>query len=452
MINVQKNAVDIHLRNNKVNNNKNVNDKQQQQQQQQNINIIEENHMFRVQFTEEKGKHVVSKIKIPKGEYVTHREKPYCAVVNFKENFEREICHRCFIFFGQDYQYLSNNIQHSCQQCKSIWYCSKECQELDQYSHDLQCNSLKKLSSASLFDNEIKTLMKMIIKILFQFHLDNIDNNIDDIDNNNNSTTTTTTTTKDKLLFKDILKLVSNKDKFSSQRIGDFVKAFKFIEKSFGSKDHPLLQTFSMDSKGLQFQNQIIELMSILECNAHEIGITIPNAKTSSSFQYCSIGAGLYYTSSLFNHSCQPNISKIIEPGASFGCHTMIAIKDIEIGEEICFNYIPVSLPYETRQSKLSHSYFFKCACPGCHSLNKNNNNNNKNNNNNNKNNNSPFHNRFLKQYLCKNEICNGIITPFKLDSSNTNNSDDSSNSSDDEPQQQQIEYSCNICIPHFLG
>ncbi|KAF2076615.1 hypothetical protein CYY_002101 [Polysphondylium violaceum] len=434
MINEQKNAVDIHLRNHKSNSNKSNNNNNN------NDNIIEENDLIIVKYSADKGKHVIAKTQIPKGDYVSFREKPFVATVNFKDPFEKEICHRCFIYFDNK----DSHDSCSCQQCKSVFYCSEQCKEHDQYSHNLQCGFLKKLLSASLFDHEIKTLMKMIVKILVQNHIDDIS----DSNNNNNSSSPLNSTT---LLLKDIFKLVSNKDRFTSQRIGDFVKAFRFIEKScFGGlqQDHPLLKSFGVvDSKSLEFQNKMIELMCILECNAHEIGITIPSNTNTCSYRYCSIGAGLYYTSSLFNHSCQPNISKIIEPGQSYGNHTMLAFKDIEMGEEICFNYIPISLAFDDRQTKLLYSYFFKCACPACLHVPKKTNNNKKNNNNNN--NNNQFHNRFLKQYLCKKETCNGIITPFKVSPSSVNNT---LTSLANDTHEQDIEYSCNICNPHILG
>jgi hypothetical protein len=121
--------------------------------------------------------------------------------------------------------------------------------------------------------------------------------------------------------------------------------------------------------------DEAYKLLLIIQCNAHRIKSDemIFGQKISSD-----IGLGLFPFTSLLNHSCAPNCfhsydlhnssinitskEHIISPP------TMIirALCDIHIGDEICYNYIPLYQSTETRQGQLSRAYCFTCMCQRC--------------------------------------------------------------------------------------
>lgn len=78
-----------------------------------------------------------------------------------------------------------------------------------------------------------------------------------------------------------------------------------------------------------------------------------------------SCGSAVYLVSSLFNHSCTPNV----EPTFPHNNHIVEikALRKIERHEQLCISYIDsVNLSYEERQKKLFHGYGFRCQCEKC--------------------------------------------------------------------------------------
>lgn len=82
----------------------------------------------------------------------------------------------------------------------------------------------------------------------------------------------------------------------------------------------------------------------------------IPNVKVSS--------VSMYKVSSLFNHSCDPNIgstSPILSNRLKW-----IALRPIKKGEEILNSYVQTEHPYDVRQQLLKDHYKFECQCSKC--------------------------------------------------------------------------------------
>lgn len=80
------------------------------------------------------------------------------------------------------------------------------------------------------------------------------------------------------------------------------------------------------------------------------------------------ISKGLGYA----NHSCEPNATRL--PATTLDDFTaneagLIAIRQIEAGEEICWSYLPepaLKQGVKLRQKKLKNEFGFKCTCPKC--------------------------------------------------------------------------------------
>ena len=76
------------------------------------------------------------------------------------------------------------------------------------------------------------------------------------------------------------------------------------------------------------------------------------------------VGSGHYPTVALMNHSCYPNV----EWQSVNGTNTigMVALRNIEPGDELCVSYIDQSLPRLERRAELMRLYKFNCTCSKC--------------------------------------------------------------------------------------
>lgn len=82
-------------------------------------------------------------------------------------------------------------------------------------------------------------------------------------------------------------------------------------------------------------------------------------------YSICCQGTAFFPLQSCMNHSCCPNAKAFKSENDRDGQTTIIALRPIEIGEEVTISYIDEELPYEERQ-KLLADYGFRCKCPKC--------------------------------------------------------------------------------------
>eukprot|EP00929_Paragymnodinium_shiwhaense_P074029 TRINITY_DN37857_c0_g1_i1.p1 TRINITY_DN37857_c0_g1~~TRINITY_DN37857_c0_g1_i1.p1 ORF type:complete len:507 (+),score=101.54 TRINITY_DN37857_c0_g1_i1:140-1522(+) len=73
-------------------------------------------------------------------------------------------------------------------------------------------------------------------------------------------------------------------------------------------------------------------------------------------------GATLFQVVAAMNHSCEPNCRVKYDGNA---IATVVALREIQAGEELCISYIDEDAPFEERREQLSE-YGFDCACPRC--------------------------------------------------------------------------------------
>lgn len=76
---------------------------------------------------------------------------------------------------------------------------------------------------------------------------------------------------------------------------------------------------------------------------------------------------GLYVLHSHINHSCAPNLSvRHLDQRTALSRITVIARRDIEIGEELFISYVNPDLPLENRRQQLLEWGFGTCKCTRC--------------------------------------------------------------------------------------
>jgi len=76
---------------------------------------------------------------------------------------------------------------------------------------------------------------------------------------------------------------------------------------------------------------------------------------------------GLYTLHSHMNHSCNPNVSvRHFDRRNALSRITMVAKRDIKVGEELLATYVNPELPYKARQEELEPWGFGACHCDRC--------------------------------------------------------------------------------------
>ncbi|RZC42755.1 SET and MYND domain-containing protein 4 [Asbolus verrucosus] len=113
----------------------------------------------------------------------------------------------------------------------------------------------------------------------------------------------------------------------------------------------------------------ILRHLQILQFNSHEISeirntaeSVIDGLQTFYKSDY--IGAGLYPTLALFNHSCDPSIVRY-----NIGSRMVVrTIKPVKAGDIIYENYGPMytTMGVEERRANLQERYWFECYCTPC--------------------------------------------------------------------------------------
>ncbi|XP_063227360.1 SET and MYND domain-containing protein 4-like isoform X2 [Bacillus rossius redtenbacheri] len=107
----------------------------------------------------------------------------------------------------------------------------------------------------------------------------------------------------------------------------------------------------------------ILRHLQNLPCNAHEVS-EYSKSEQTSIYEQEEIGAAAYATLSLVNHSCDPNVVRIIHGGRN----ALVAIRPISKGEQVLDNYgyhYAVN-DLEERKTALEKQYFFTCHCLAC--------------------------------------------------------------------------------------
>lgn len=76
---------------------------------------------------------------------------------------------------------------------------------------------------------------------------------------------------------------------------------------------------------------------------------------------------GLYALHSHLNHSCTPNISvRHFDQRTALSRITLVAKKDIEVGEELLVTYVDPDLGLRARRDLIKSWGFGVCSCPRC--------------------------------------------------------------------------------------
>lgn len=159
------------------------------------------------------------------------------------------------------------------------------------------------------------------------------------------------------------------------------LEANHYFDSDISGKTGDLCEDDKTFAGGLLLRN-----LQVLQFNSHEVFDLLKSSKTSAR-QTVAIGAALYTTLALFNHSCNPCIVRLdIEFLFSYQIEYPIfheifkyryfkqtvvhavAIRNLKPGEKLSENYGPLYSQNvkEERQRKLKKFYWFDCQCDAC--------------------------------------------------------------------------------------
>ena len=122
----------------------------------------------------------------------------------------------------------------------------------------------------------------------------------------------------------------------------------------------------TLTEKELFFGQLLLHFTNSLPQNIHDIAVleTSESRKWVNTSEIKSLGAGVYLTGALFNHSCDPSFMRV-NVGKSL---VSVANRNIPRGEEIseCYGQMYYNKNTDTRREALRRHYKFECQCPAC--------------------------------------------------------------------------------------
>lgn len=109
----------------------------------------------------------------------------------------------------------------------------------------------------------------------------------------------------------------------------------------------------------------VLRHMMSFPCNAHEISELSYDTKLPYQSELLEVGAGIYPTLSLTNHSCDPNVVRTFHKG---NVCVLKALAPIAQYEQVFDNYGCLYAVHnlQDRRAKLKAQYCFECCCFAC--------------------------------------------------------------------------------------
>ena len=301
-------------------------------------------------------------------------EAPYASVL--LGHYAESHCFECM----QPLNLLKMNVAH-CQQCSRVTYCGVECARRAWRSHHrVECRFLN-----LLLDGSTVTHMEWLaLRVVLKAGLERLKSLRATLLAHEAKYETNYRRDEDSMRFmRDIVdqynsddylpifNLVTNSaarttsDLFRRSFVAMFlVKLAAAASGHFFDEDDP---TRIASEEACFVGGLVLRHLQSIACNAHECSrLQLANSETKAmeKSRSVAVGAGLYALLSLFNHSCDPDVTRYFRGSQ---CQVR-ALRRIAPGEDVCDNYGLVYAVNEVheRQQRLLEQYFFACQCRAC--------------------------------------------------------------------------------------
>jgi hypothetical protein len=327
-----------------------------------------------IYFALDKGFYLKAEKDIQVGELIV-TERPYASVL-LGEHFETN-CFECMLKLDP----LKMNLTY-CSQCSTVQYCSKECENLAWNSHHkYECKFLKLLAFESCLTHMEWLALRIILKAGNEFLLSNkydLESYEKKYEAVLNRVDSTTDSFNQQIFghgyksdcYLSIFNLVTNSplrklnDLFRRSFVALFFVKFLHKTKFINEKlDHEMNQGQNSHFIG----GLLLRHLQSISCNAHEISRLkiVDEGKQPMANSFANgIGAGIYAVLSLFNHSCDPHVTRTFRGNI---CQVR-ALRPVHKNEQIYDNYgvLYAVNDLDERREKLLEQYFFECKCAPC--------------------------------------------------------------------------------------
>ncbi|PWN42295.1 SET domain-containing protein [Ceraceosorus guamensis] len=268
------------------------------------------------------------------------RLRPHISVLG-QEEVESH-CHVCF-----EPQSHTSRFQR-CSACRYVRYCSVNCQKTDWAIHKTECKALQAWQAHANArdprpDCHTRTLARLIWK----------------------------RPTEGEKWWNQLDSMQSNRAQKASEQIqsiaGQAYRLCRYI--GIGTSSRAEREEIYEEEAnrqrladlGFDSVQQLLDFVCKFETNSF----------TASSSDLSPCGLAVCPTAALINHSCLPNAVVVFPFGPGDSGHTagpmrVVAIKDVEPGQEITTAYVDLSDSYTKRRKTLSCTYSFECRCKIC--------------------------------------------------------------------------------------
>ncbi|EGG17065.1 SET domain-containing protein [Cavenderia fasciculata] len=267
------------------------------------------NYSISIQQGESTGRFILSRETIQRGSKVISLPRTSCHGIY--NHLVRQVCHTCLKHS------TLGNLKLSCQTCKQVYYCSRECQDAAErglFHNHLECLVLRWLRVPAGFTMHQVAEIRMVVN-----HFSKVAYGTDD---------------------KAIKQTVGEFNRFPKEDSKLIIKMSAVVKRAFAG------YLCDLDD------SHICEVLA--QSNRNSFGLW-----KSSDEQY---GLAMYATASFLNHSCFPNCARV-QRNAGID---IVAIRDIEENDEITICYINARDNDTARRMILKGCYYFDCQCIRC--------------------------------------------------------------------------------------
>lgn len=321
--------------------------------------LLNSSEAIALDYSNDRGNHFKTLKVIDVGKTVV-KEPAYASVL--LSSFIKTNCYECMLRLNIQEQ----NVAY-CEQCSQVIYCSEECRAKSwKNHHSIECNYLNYIVNKSEITHMEHLAMRIVLKAGFKY-LNSIKYELTDYE--------------DRITVTDTEQYIIPRDKVYDSL--DYMNIFRLITHASHREPRDLLRRTLVSCylvKILQKANffppestpddynfiggLLLRHNQSISCNAHEISELKFDKHSIGKSSSHGIGAGIYATLSIFNHSCDPHVTR------NFDGTTCVlrAIKTIKAGEEILDNYgvLYATNEISDRRMKLRDQYFFDCDCEPC--------------------------------------------------------------------------------------
>lgn len=325
-----------------------------------------------IEYGVEKGFYIKSEMDIEAGELIVD-EPPYASVL--LGSSLQTFCYEC----QNKLEPLKQNLCY-CRQCINVAYCSRECEKKSWPMHRHECKYIKFLAFESGLTHMEWLSMRIVLRAGFDFLYEEREFFInyerqreifirDETSLKFHEEDSRANYKSDK--YFNIFHLITNSvlrvdnELFRRAYISLFLA--KLLQKSGYIKVKDEKNPNDLRDNTCYIGGLILRHMQSISCNAHEISMLKLDEEARKPLAVSvaeGIGAGIYAVMSIFNHSCDPHVTRNF-----LGNRCQVrTIRKVKKDEQVFDNYGVVYAvnDIDERREKLMHQYFFECRCICC--------------------------------------------------------------------------------------